>query len=82
MASETPTEPSDSRGRDGIDYFNRAHALHGIKTAVALRARRRMYARVLALAQPSSETRILDVGTTPDLAIPYNNFFERWYRFP
>jgi len=82
MASEIPTEPFDSRRRDGIDYFNRAHALHGIKTAVALRARRRMYARVLALAQPSSETRILDVGTTPDLAIPYNNFFERWYRFP
>lgn len=38
-----------------------------------------MYARVLELARPSPDTKILDVGTTPDLELPYNNFFERWY---
>lgn len=63
----------------GIDYFNRNHALHGIKTRVALRARKRMYERVFQLSAPSAETRVLDVGVTPDLEIPYNNFFERWY---
>jgi hypothetical protein len=62
-----------------IDYFNRDHALHGVKTRFALRARRRMYDRVLKVAMPSRETRVLDVGVTPDLKIPYNNFFERWY---
>jgi len=62
-----------------IDYFNRYHPLHHLKTRVALRARRRMYERVLALTRPTRETRVLDVGTTPDLSIPYNNFFERWY---
>jgi methyltransferase family protein len=82
MTAATPPDPPGSRWLDGIDYFNRAHTLHGVKAVVALRARRRMYARVLALTQPSRETRILDVGTTPDLTIPYNNFFERWYRFP
>jgi hypothetical protein len=63
----------------GIDYFNRHHTLHRVKAEVALKARRTMYGRVLRLGQPSPSTRILDVGTTPDLAIPYNNFFERWY---
>jgi hypothetical protein len=38
-----------------------------------------MYERVLEIARPTAETRILDVGTTPDVRIAYNNFFERWY---
>jgi hypothetical protein len=64
-----------------IDYFNRRHPLHAMKIRVALRARRAMYQRVLMLARPGPSTRILDVGTTPDLIIPYNNFFERWYPY-
>lgn len=63
----------------GIDYFNRDHALHPVKSRAALIARRGMYARVLELARPTPATRILDVGVTPDVRIPYNNFFERWY---
>lgn len=62
-----------------VDYFNRSHVLHRAKAVVALRARRRMYERVIQLAKPSRESRILDVGTTPDVTIAYNNFFERWY---
>jgi Methyltransferase domain len=65
-----------------IDYFNSRHVLHRVKAVVALRARRGMYQRVLGLANPSRDSRILDVGTTPDLAIAYNNFFERWYPYP
>jgi len=41
-----------------------------------------MYERVMGLLRPTRESRILDVGTTPDLEIPYNNFFERWYPYP
>lgn len=41
-----------------------------------------MYERVLRLSRPGPGTRILDVGTTPDLEIAYNNFFERWYQDP
>ena len=62
-----------------IDYFNRDHPLHGIKIRSALKARRHMYDRVLRLTSPGPQTRVLDVGVTPDLEIPYNNFFERWY---
>jgi hypothetical protein len=25
------------------------------------------------------DSRVLDVGVTPDMVTPYNNFFERWY---
>ena len=64
------------------DYFNRGHPLHWLKARVATRARARMYRRVLALARPGRETRIVDVGVTPDLGIAYGNFFERWYPYP
>lgn len=64
-----------------IDYFNERHPLHRVKVWAALRARRRMYARVLRLTRVGPEDRILDVGVTPDVSIPYNNFFERWYPY-
>lgn len=76
-----PNRPTVQAYR-GIDYFNRDHVLHRIKVRVALRARERMYQRVLAVTRPTRETRILDVGTTPDLQTPYNNFFERGYPHP
>lgn len=82
MAARTPPDRPGEPAREAIDYFNRGHVLHRVKLAIALRARRRMYDRVLELASPSPETRILDVGTTPDLTIAYNNFFERWYPYP
>lgn len=69
-------------GMRGIDYFNRDHPLHRLKAWAALRSRRRMYRRVLELIRPTRETRIVDVGTTPDMEVPYNNFFERWYPYP
>ena len=65
-----------------IDYFNRAHPLHWIKEPVVGRARRRMYDRFIALVGPTVETRILDVGATPDLEISYNNFLERLHPYP
>jgi len=62
-----------------VDYFNRNHPLHAVKERVALSARRKIYERVIGLARPGPDTKVLDVGVTPDLEIPYNNFFERWY---
>jgi hypothetical protein len=67
---------------DAIDYFNRGHLLHRIKEPVAMRARKRMFGRFVELVRPGAQTRILDVGTTPDLEIRYNNFFERLYPHP
>jgi hypothetical protein len=69
-------------GPPDVDFFGREHPLHGLKVRLALRARRRMYARTMALLGAGRDTAVLDVGTTPDLAIAYNNFFERWYPYP
>jgi hypothetical protein len=65
-----------------IDYFNRRHPLHALKERVALSARRRMFERVMDAVRPTPQTRVVDVGTTPDLQLAYNNFFERWYPYP
>ena len=73
---------ADATTGSSIDYFNRRHRLHAIKERVALGARRKMYERVIELARPTRDTRIVDVGTTPDLVLAYNNFFERWYPYP
>jgi hypothetical protein len=69
-------------GAPGRDYFGRDHLLHGVKARLALRARRWMYARTLALLGAGRDTAVLDVGTTPDVEIAYSNFFERWYPYP
>src|SRR5262245_47928098 len=74
--------PSRAEPAPNQDYFNRGHPLHWLKARVAMRARARMYRRVLDFARPGRETRIVDVGATPDLGIAYGNFFERWYPHP
>jgi ubiquinone/menaquinone biosynthesis C-methylase UbiE len=62
-----------------VDYFNVRHPLHPLKQRLALRARKRMFSRVMAFARPTRDMRVVDVGATPDLTLSYNNFFERWY---
>jgi len=78
-APESTASSSIGPALPTIDYFNARHPLHVVKEHVALRTRRRMYRRVLEIIQPTPQTRIVDVGTTPDLDLAYNNFFERWY---
>lgn len=46
---------------------------------VAARMRRRMYARFLAVAKPTREDRILDVGVTSDEQLEASNYLEAWY---
>ena len=67
---------------EAIDAFTRGHLLHRIKEPVTWRARVRMFGRFVELVRPGAQTRILDVGVTPDLDIRYNNFFERLYPHP
>ena len=80
--SAGPVVPVRDRSAAGPDYFGRHHPLHRVKTWLALRARRRMYARAMALLRPGPDASLLDVGTTPHLDIPYSNIFERWYPYP
>ena len=77
MSPQGQAEPAT-----GEDYFNRGHPLHWLKARLAIRARARMYRRVLDFARPRREARIVDVGASPDLGVAYSNFFERWYPYP
>jgi hypothetical protein len=67
---------------EAIDYFNSQSVLRGLATQVALRARRHMYARFMALADATPQQRLLDLGVTPDTSLPDSNFLERWYPYP
>lgn len=71
-------------GRDmteAIDYFNSQSALRGLATQIALRARRHMYTRFMALAKAQPNHRLLDLGVTPETHLPDSNFLERWYPY-
>lgn len=60
-----------------VDYFNSGHRLRGRATSVALRVRERQWAlferEFGSLLRP--ETRVLDLGTTPDTKLADSNFF-------
>lgn len=65
-----------------IDYFSLGHPLARLRSHYAWRARERMLQRFLSLYQPGPDTRVLDLGVTPDLTLPESNHFEQRYPFP
>ncbi len=65
-----------------IDYFSLGHPLARLRSHYAWRARERMLQRFLALYQPGPDTRVLDLGVTPDLSLPESNHFEQRYPYP
>jgi hypothetical protein len=65
-----------------IDYFSLGHPLASVRSYYAWRAREHMLQRFLALFQPTAQTRVLDLGVTPDLSLPESNHFEQRYPFP
>lgn len=65
-----------------IDYFSLGHPLARVRSHYAWRARERMLQRFLALFQPGPQTRVLDLGVTPDLTLPESNHFEQRYPYP
>src|SRR6058998_3676072 len=66
---------------NATDYFNSHSPLRGLATRLALHARRRIYARFVALAGTEPGRRLLDLGVTPDTSLPDSNFLERWYPY-
>ena len=65
-----------------IDYFSLGHPLSRLRSHFAWRARERMLRRFLSLYQPGPDTKVLDLGVTPDLTLPESNHFEQRYPFP
>lgn len=64
-----------------VDYFFLHHPLRRIASRVSHHVRREIFARFLDIIQPDAETRILDVGVTPDQDLPESNFFEALYPY-
>lgn len=64
-----------------IQYNVSKHPLLRMVSAVSQRARQRMFQFFMETAQITSETRVLDVGVTPDRSLPEFNFFEQLYPY-
>jgi SAM-dependent methyltransferase len=65
-----------------VDYFSLGHPLARLRSHYAWRARERMLQRFLTVFRPGPQTRVLDLGVTPDLTLPESNHFEQRYPFP
>ncbi len=65
-----------------IDYFSKGNRLRSPATKLALRARRKMFARFTAAVPTSIDTTVIDIGVTPDRDLADSNFFEALYPFP
>jgi SAM-dependent methyltransferase len=65
-----------------IDYFSLGHPLSGLRSHYAIKARKRMFGLFMEAFHPSAETRVLDLGVTPDTSLPEANLFERLYPYP
>ena len=62
-----------------IDYFSLSHPMRGVASLIALKARKKIFKTFMETMKPTRQTRILDVGVTPDTTLPDSNFFEKLY---
>ena len=72
----------ESNNIEIIDYFQKDKKRLGrIRSYFAGRARKRMFDRFIALANPKPTDLVLDLGVTPDCSFPDSNFFEKLYPY-
>ena len=77
----------DSRKRSFLTSPGSASAYNihtgesGVATALALKAREKMYKIFIEKFKPAADTKILDVGVTCDYANASSNYFEQYYPF-
>jgi SAM-dependent methyltransferase len=62
-----------------IDYFSLGQPLNRIRSRFAVKARKRMFERFMAIMEPTERTRVLDLGVTPERSLPESNIFEALY---
>ncbi len=74
-----PDEESNQPSDQSIDYFSRNHPLRGVASKIASKARKKMFNLFMETLKPDKNTKILDVGVTPDTELADSNFFERLY---
>lgn len=62
-----------------IDYFSLGHPLTRFRSYFAFRARTRMFSLFMEVLSLGPESKVLDLGVTPDQSLPESNFFEALY---
>jgi hypothetical protein len=70
---------NDGKALQAVDYFSIKSPLRSVASNFSLRARKRMYKKLVSLLNFNENRRIIDVGVTPDEALFESNFFERYY---
>jgi SAM-dependent methyltransferase len=65
-----------------IDYFSLGHPLTRLRSRFAWRARQRMFDLFMAHAGIGPDSRVLDLGVTPDTSLSESNHFEQVYPHP
>lgn len=64
-----------------IDYFHLQHPARKTASSVSRVARESMFAFFMKIMRPTPESRIIDVGVTPDESLPDSNVFESLYPY-
>lgn len=77
-----PVSQTEGRTVGAIDYFSSEHPFRRVATALALRARRKMFRQFSDFACVDADTKVIDVGVTPDRMLADSNYFEHLYPFP
>jgi SAM-dependent methyltransferase len=67
---------------EAVDYFGLGNPLVRWKARRSLGARNRMFAVLLRELSPTAETRVVDIGVTPEAELADSNAFERFYPWP
>jgi SAM-dependent methyltransferase len=74
MSQQIPSDLSS-------DYYDNQPELKGLVSALAWHVRKKMFYDLMQISQPSSSTKILDVGVTCNRR-KESNFFEKLYPYP
>ena len=64
-----------------LDYFSLGHPLVAVRSHFGMRARRRMFELFMKEFTPTPQSKVLDLGVTPDTTLPESNFFEALYPY-
>ncbi|MEI7740989.1 MAG: methyltransferase domain-containing protein [bacterium] len=64
-----------------LDYFSIKSPLRYVRSFFAVRARKIMFDYFFAEMNPENESRVLDLGVTPESSLPESNLFEKLYPY-
>lgn len=65
-----------------IDYFSLGHPLSKMRSHFAWKAREAMLERFMNALQVGPDSKVLDIGVTPDVSLSESNHFEQRFPYP